>query len=143
MARGDGRAGNHRSVFIGIVAAIVIDLCALPLKENAMPQPFKVAAVQAAPSFLDVETGVRRAVGYIEEAAKGGAKLVVFPETWLPGYPNHIWLGPVAWGMKFVGRYFENSIVAGSGHDRAIAKAARDNNIQGNSLGLAAGSSYP
>jgi len=66
------------------------------LKENAMSQPFKVAAVQAAPSFLDVETGVQRAVGYIEEAAKGGAKLVVFPETWLPGYPNHIWLGPVA-----------------------------------------------
>ena len=95
-----------------------------------MPQQFKVAAVQAAPSFLDVETGVRRAVGYIEEAAKAGAKLVVFPETWLPGYPNHIWLGPVIWGMQFVGRYFENSVVAGSDHDHRLAKAARDNGIQ-------------
>jgi len=43
-------------------------------RESVMSQPFKVAAVQAAPSFLDVETGVRRAVGYVEEAAKRGAK---------------------------------------------------------------------
>ncbi len=95
-----------------------------------MSQQFKVAAVQAAPSFLDMETGVRRAVDYIEAAAEAGARLVVFPETWLPGYPNHIWLGPVVWAMQFVGRYFESSIVAGSDHDRTIAKAARDNDIQ-------------
>ena len=38
-----------------------------------MPQQFKVAAVQAAPSFLDLGTGVRRAVGYIEGAAKARA----------------------------------------------------------------------
>ena len=109
-----------------------------------MFRQFKVAAVQAAPSFLDVETGVQRAVAYIEEAARAGAKLVVFPETWLPGYPNHVWLGPVAWGMQFVGRYFENSIVAGSDHDRTIARAARDNGIQV-SMGLserAGGSLY-
>lgn len=109
-----------------------------------MSTQFKVAAVQAAPSFLDIETGVKRAVFYIEQAAADGAKLVVFPETWLPGYPNHIWLGPVAWGMQFVGRYFENSIEAGSDHDKAIATAARDNKIQV-SLGLserAGGSLY-
>ncbi len=95
-----------------------------------MSQAFKVAAVQAAPSFLDVESGVARAVKYIEEAASAGAKLIVFSETWLPGYPNHIWLGPVAWQMQFVGRYFENSVEAGDRHDKALAKAARDNNIQ-------------
>lgn len=109
-----------------------------------MSQQFKVAAVQAAPSFLDVQTGVKRAIKYIEEAAASGVKLVVFPETWLPGYPNHIWLGPVAWQMQFVGRYFENSIEAGSPEDQAIAKAARDNNIQV-SMGLserAGGSLY-
>ncbi len=109
-----------------------------------MSQQFKVAAVQAAPSFLDISTGVERAVKFIEEAAAAGAKLVVFPETWLPGYPNYIWLGPVAWQMQFVGRYFENSIEAGGDHDQAIAKAARENNIQV-SLGLserAGGSLY-
>ncbi|MDO6727967.1 carbon-nitrogen hydrolase family protein [Cognatishimia sp. 1_MG-2023] len=109
-----------------------------------MSQQFKVAAVQAAPCYLDLQAGIEKAVKYIEEAAKAGAKLVVFPETWLPGYPNHIWLGPVAWQMQFVGRYFENSIEAGSEEDQAIAKAARDNNIQV-SMGLserAGGSLY-
>ncbi|MEM9971189.1 MAG: carbon-nitrogen hydrolase family protein [Pseudomonadota bacterium] len=109
-----------------------------------METAYKVAAVQAAPSFLDIDEGVARAVAYIEEAAKAGAKLVAFPETWLPGYPNHIWLGPVAWQMQFVGRYFDNSIEAGSDHDKALAKAARDNNIQV-SIGLserAGGSLY-
>ncbi len=109
-----------------------------------MSQQFKVAAVQAAPCYLDLQAGIEKAVKYIEEAAKAGAKLVVFPETWLPGYPNHIWLGPVAWQMQFVGRYFENSIEAGSEEDQAIARAARDNNIQV-SMGLserAGGSLY-
>ena len=100
-----------------------------------MSQTFTVAAVQAAPSFLDVALGIERAVTYIEQAAHDGCKLIVFPETWLPGYPNHIWLGPVAWQMQFVGRYFENSLEAGSAEDMAIAEAARKNDIQV-SLGL-------
>ncbi|MEM9629199.1 MAG: carbon-nitrogen hydrolase family protein [Pseudomonadota bacterium] len=100
-----------------------------------MSQQFKVAAVQAAPSFLNLAEGVERAVAYIEDAAKTGAKLVVFPETWLPGYPNHIWLGTVAWSMQFVGRYFENSVEVGSDADKAIAAAARKHGIQV-SLGL-------
>ncbi len=95
-----------------------------------MFQKFKVAAVQAAPCYLDLPRGVEKAVRYIEEAAAAGAKLVVFPETWLPGYPNHIWLGSVAWSMQFTGRYFENSVEAGSDADLAIAEAARRNNIQ-------------
>lgn len=109
-----------------------------------MSRQYKVAAVQAAPSFLDLATGIKRAIEYIEEAARQGAKLVVFPETWLPGYPNHIWLGPVAWSMQFVMPYSQNSVEAGSPEDQALAKAARDNRIQV-SMGLserAGGSLY-
>ncbi len=109
-----------------------------------MSQQFKVAAVQAAPSFLDLEGGIKKAVQYIEQAANEGCKLVVFPETWLPGYPNQIWLGPVAWSIQFVAPYFQNSVEAGSDEDKALAKAARDNNIQV-SMGLserAGGSLY-
>src|SRR5207244_398640 len=34
---------------------------------------------------------VEKAAGLIEEAASEGAKLVAFPETWIPGYPSWIY----------------------------------------------------
>lgn len=47
----------------------------------------RVAIVQAAPVFMNLDASVARAVDFIGEAAAQGAKLVVFGETWLPGYP--------------------------------------------------------
>jgi nitrilase len=51
----------------------------------------RVAAVQAAPVFLSREATVDKAVGLIEKAAGGGAGLVVFPETFVPTYPDWVW----------------------------------------------------
>ena len=53
-------------------------------------KPFTVAAIQHPPVFLNLEASVDRAVKLIEEAAGNGAKVIAFPETWLPGYP--VWL---------------------------------------------------
>ena len=53
-------------------------------------EPFLATAVQHPPVFLDLDKSVDKACDLISEAAQAGAQLIVFPETWLPGYP--IWL---------------------------------------------------
>lgn len=93
------------------------------------PAPFKVAAVQATPVFMDLQGTVDKTNKIIAEAAKGGAKLVNFPETWIPGYPLWAWVGPVANSMMSVIPYNENSIEVDSDEFRSIQEAARKNNI--------------
>ena len=51
---------------------------------------FKVAIVQHPPVFLNLSESLNRARQFTNDAAKEGARVVVFPETWLPGYP--VWL---------------------------------------------------
>lgn len=92
-------------------------------------KPFVAAAVQATPVYLDLEGTVDKTVDLIGEAAANGAKLVVFPETWVPGYPYWAWLGPAAWAMQWVQRYFENSLAIGTAEEQRIADAARENQI--------------
>lgn len=89
----------------------------------------KVAAVQASPVFLDLAATVDKAVALIDEAGRQGVQLLAFPETWIPGYPFWLWLDAPAWGMQFVGRYHQHSVVAGGAEDQAIAAAARRNGV--------------
>lgn len=91
--------------------------------------PFIAAAVQAEPAWLDVDAGVDKAISLIAETARNGAKLVAFPETWIPGYPHFLWLGPQAAGMAYVPRYHENSIVIGDPNYTRLAAAAAANDI--------------
>ncbi|HEY7802559.1 MAG TPA: carbon-nitrogen hydrolase family protein [Dehalococcoidia bacterium] len=48
---------------------------------------FTAAAVQAAPMFMDRDATVDKGCELIAEAASSGARLIVFPETWIPTYP--------------------------------------------------------
>jgi aliphatic nitrilase len=90
---------------------------------------FRAAAIQAAPVFLDLDASIDKAIGLIAEAAGQGARLIAFPETFLPGYPWFIWLDSPAWGMQFIQRYHDNSLVYGSAQADRLAQAAKDHAI--------------
>jgi aliphatic nitrilase len=63
---------------------------------------FQVAAVQAAPVFLDTPATIDKACRLIREAAAHGAALVVFPEVFVSAYPYWSWVGnPVAGSAWF------------------------------------------
>jgi predicted amidohydrolase len=93
-----------------------------------------VAVVQAeiAPTL---EHGLQRTAELTAEAAAGGARLVVFPETWLPGYP--VWLDVcrdvALWDHAPVKRVFarmaENSVVVDGESGKALAEIARRNGV--------------
>ena len=55
---------------------------------------FKAAAAHVAPVFLDAEKTVAKACSLIDEAARNGAALIAFPETYIPAFP--LWSAVVA-----------------------------------------------
>jgi len=94
-----------------------------------MTQKFKVAAVQAAPVFMDLDGCFEKATGLVERAAQEGARLVAFSECWFPGYPWWIWLSAVAHNIKYFQRYHENSLSVDSDAFEQLRRLAKDNNI--------------
>jgi nitrilase len=51
----------------------------------------RVALAQQSPVFLERAATLDKAVAAVDEAAGGGAQLVVLPEAFVPGYPAWIW----------------------------------------------------
>src|SRR3989442_1083884 len=95
----------------------------------------KVAAIQAAPVYLELDRSVSKALSLINEAAALSARLVVFPETWLPGYPA--WLDccrdVALWDheptKKVFARLMENSVVVPGPVTEALSEAAREHDL--------------
>lgn len=70
-------------------------------------KPFEIAAVQAAPVFMDRAATVEKACGLIAEAGHNGARLVVFPEAFIPTYPDWVWAIPPSQGRLLSELYAE------------------------------------
>jgi len=92
----------------------------------------RVAAVQAAPALLDLPASLDRLDDWTRRAAREGAQLVAFGETWLTGYPAWLDESPEAalWGhagaKAVFQRLVENSVeVPGPATDR-LAQLARE-----------------
>ena len=91
-----------------------------------------VAAVQFAPAFLDREATTVKACDAIAEASANGARLVVFPEAFIPGYPDWVWVTP---GNKkpllteLYARLLENAVAIPDGSTSQLCKAAKDGGV--------------
>ncbi|KAF2104143.1 carbon-nitrogen hydrolase [Rhizodiscina lignyota] len=91
----------------------------------------RVAVTQAEPVWLDLAGSVQKTCNLIVEAAKGGAKLIAFPECWVPGYPPWIWYVPGTHPIdfEFNVKYSMNALVVDSPEMKQICAAAGENSI--------------
>lgn len=86
---------------------------------------YTLAAVQAAPVYLDRDASIEKACGLIDSAAALGSDLAVFGETWVSGYasfaawPNH----PAFGGL--LRRFILNGVEVPSPATDALCRAAR------------------
>ena len=94
--------------------------------------PFKVASAQLSPVFLNKEKTVDKACKAIIEASKKGAKLIVFPEAFISGYPDWIWLIPNSKGAELNELYIklvENAVSVPDDSTEKLCKAAKQAEI--------------
>lgn len=90
-----------------------------------------VAVAQATPVVLDLAGCISKACDWIREAGKRGARVVAFPETWLPVYPLWCDAGTFGkWGhepsKKLHARLAKNSPAIPSKETDELCRAARE-----------------
>jgi len=86
----------------------------------------RVAAVHAAPVFLDVDATVDKAAGLIRQAGREGIELVVFPEVFVPGFPYWINCYPPLLQNPLHERYLACSLAVPGPEVDQLRLAARD-----------------
>ena len=96
-----------------------------------MERAVTIACVQAEPVVLDRERTLDRLEELAAEAARNGAELVVFPETWIPAYPSSRWAKAFAgWDDERARQTFARlaaaSVAVGSPSERRIGAAAKE-----------------
>ena len=91
-----------------------------------MGNPVKVAAAQLAPVFFDRAATTEKACAAIHEAGQAGARLVAFPETFLPGYPYFALFLPPTGINAHMQRLYDQAVVVGSATTDALCAAARE-----------------
>lgn len=92
----------------------------------------KVAAAQLSPVFLNKEKTIEKACAAIAEAGANGAKLIVFPEAFVSGYPDWVWTVPNG-NKKLLNDLYlklvENAISVPDNATDKLCKAAKDAGI--------------
>ena len=96
-----------------------------------MERKLKIAVIQEAPVLFDLEKTMEKTIQLSREAAASGAKLIVFPESFIPCYPRGLTFGMVigsrtSEAREDFQRYYENAVaVPGPDVDR-LAELAKE-----------------
>ncbi|MBZ4417304.1 carbon-nitrogen hydrolase family protein [Myxococcus sp. RHSTA-1-4] len=98
------------------------------------PQPLRVAAVQAAPALFDREGSLERVASWTARAARDGARLVLFPEAFIPAYPRGLGFGFVVGsrteaGRRLWQRYNEQSVEVPGPTTERLGSIAREHGV--------------
>ena len=93
----------------------------------------KLAIVQKAPVFLDKEKTIAKAVEAIHEAAAEDSDLIIFTETFIPGYPTWIWRlrpgGDFGLSEELHERLLSSAVLMESNDLGPLYEAARQHNV--------------
>jgi nitrilase len=99
----------------------------------SMTAEVQIAIVQQPPILLKRDETLARGVELIAEAAEHGARLVSFPETWVPGYPEWLWRLRPGEDFELTGeihrRLLENAVDLEQGQLEPVQKAARERGV--------------
>src|SRR5699024_483953 len=91
----------------------------------------KVAVVQAGSVVMNKKKGVEKTIRLIKEAGKEKAKIIVFPEAFIPAYPRGMSFGAVVGSRSDEGRqdfalYANNALEVPGVETDAIGKATKE-----------------
>jgi len=92
---------------------------------------FTAAVVQAGSRLFDRDGSVEKACKLIEDAGKKSAKLILFPEAFVPAYPRGLTFGTVVGSRSEAGRrvwerYWSNAVDVPGPVTKALGSAARE-----------------
>jgi len=89
----------------------------------------KVAAAHLAPVWMDAAATAAKACDAIGEAARSGAQLVMFPESYIPGFPAWTALAAPILTHELFARFAAQSIRADGPEVASLRQAARRHGI--------------
>ncbi|KAF8147313.1 nitrilase [Mycena galopus ATCC 62051] len=92
----------------------------------------RAAAVHAAPVYMDKISTTQKVIDLIQHAKLKGITLLVFPETFIPGYPYFIECYPPLKQVPAIAQYVEQSVVTQgkcASEISSICSACRDSGV--------------
>jgi len=90
---------------------------------------YKVALMHVAPVFLDTSKTIDKVCSLVDEAAKFGAKLIVFPETFVPAFPIWSALRAPIYNHKWFKLLAAQTVQVNGPEMKRVAECAKKNSV--------------